>query len=63
MVGEPEVTKLVGDVNSDVSVDSTGLGELATVLVPLGDSQCLACLFAFVKLYIVASVRGRQLGL
>ena len=41
MVGESELTKLVGDVNSDVSIDGTQVEELSMVLVLVGDSQRL----------------------
>ena len=37
MVGESELTKLVGDVTSDVSVDGTG--ELFVVLVLVDDKS------------------------
>ena len=45
MVGESEITELVGDVNSDVSVDGTRVEELSMVLALVGDSQCLPLLW------------------
>ena len=38
MVGKSEPTKLVGEVNSDVSVDGTGREELSMVLALVDDS-------------------------
>lgn len=32
MVGDTELTKLVGDVSSDISVDGTSMEELSMVL-------------------------------